>query len=284
VWPGVAGQSLPSATMSSKTFDPPTFKDHKHNLTKETYASMYKESITEPSKFYEKMGKELLHWSTPFTQTTQGGFEHGDLAWFTGGQLNVSYNCVDRHALKTPEKIAIIYEGDEPGKSVKITYGELLRKVCQFANVLKKYGIKKGDRIAIYMPNIPEAGIAMLACARIGAVHSVIFAGFSSDAVRDRILDANCPLVITADQGLRGGKITLLKNIVDAALDECPGVKTCIVFKRTGNEVEFMASRDVWWHEAMANQKPYCPAEPMMSEDPLFMLYTSGSTGKVIWF
>ena len=203
------------------------------------------------------------------------------MTWFHNGQLNVSYNCVDRYALQDPDRVAIIYEPDEPNAAKKVTYGELLRKVCQFANVLKKYGIKKGDRVAIYMPNVPEAAISMLACARIGAIHSVIFAGFSSDAVRDRILDAACPLVIVADQGVRGGKITHLKKIVDSALTECPCVKTVVVFKRTGDpSVPFHSGRDVWWHEQVANQRPFCPPEPMHSEDPLFMLYTSGSTGK----
>ena len=203
------------------------------------------------------------------------------MVWFNNGQLNVSYNCVDRHALVDPDRIAIIYEADQANSSQKVSYGELLKKVCQFANVLKKYGIKKGDRVAIYMPNIPEAAIAMLACTRIGAIHSVIFAGFSSDAVRDRILDASCPIVITADQGIRGGKITHLKKIVDTALAECPCVTTVVVFKRTGDPaVPMKAGRDVWWHDQVVNQRPYCAPEPMHSEDPLFMLYTSGSTGK----
>jgi acetyl-CoA synthetase len=227
-----------------------------------------------------QMGRELLTWITPFVNTFQGGFINGDVAWFTGGALNVSYNCVDRHAKETPDKVAIIYEADESGQSVKITFKELLQKVCQFANVLKKYSIKKGDRVAIYMPNIPEAAVTMLACARIGAIHSVIFAGFSSEAVRDRILDAECRLVVTCDQGIRGGKITPLKKIVNEALDSCPCVTTCVVFKRTGNSVDMVNDRDIWWHEAMAAQRPYCPPEPLDSEDPLFMLYTSGSTGK----
>jgi acetyl-CoA synthetase len=226
------------------------------------------------------MATELLEWDQPFNSVSSGGFEHGDVAWFSGGKLNVSYNCVDRHAIKTPNKTAIIYEQDEPGKSKYISYLELQKQVCRFANVLKKYGIKKGDRIAIYMPNVPEAAIAMLACTRIGAIHSVIFAGFSSDAVRDRVLDAQCPLVITADQGIRGGKITQLKQIVDHALNECPCVKNVIVFQRTGNPINFVQGRDVWWHDEIVNQRPVCTPESMNSEDPLFMLYTSGSTGK----
>ncbi|KAJ3253943.1 acetyl-CoA synthetase [Boothiomyces macroporosus] len=262
-------------------FEPPQFQGHAHHLTKETYEEMYKESIASPETFFDKMGKNLLHWHQPFTKVKAGGFHQGDVNWFHDGQLNVSYNCVDRHAIATPNKVAIIYEADEPGRAQKITYAELLRKVCQFANTLKKYHVKKGDRVAIYLPNIPEAAVAMLACARIGAIHSVIFAGFSSDAVRDRILDAECAVVITADQGMRGGKVTHLKKIVDAAIEQCPCVKTCIVFQRTGDKsVPFTPERDVWWHEVVDNQRPVCPPEMMKSEDPLFMLYTSGSTGK----
>ena len=268
-------------TEISKTFSPPSFEGHQHHLNNELYEKMYKESIDNPAAFFGKLASENLDWFKPFQSVKNGSFENGDVNWFQGGELNVSYNCVDRHALKNPDKVAIIYEADSPGQAQKITYGELLRKVCQFANVLKKHGIRRGDRVAIYMPNIPEAAYAMLACTRIGAIHSVIFAGFSSDAVRDRILDAKCPLIITADQGLRGGKITHLKNIVDTALTECPSIKSVIVFKRTGAaEVSMKEGRDVWWHDEIENQRPYCAPESMSSEDPLFMLYTSGSTGK----
>ena len=273
-------KNITNFKMAESLFNPPTFQDHKHHLTQDLYDEMYKESINDPSKFFGNLAKETLDWFKPFTSVKNGSFENGDINWFQNGELNIAYNCVDRHALKNPSKVAIIYEADELGNSVKITYGELLRKVSQFANVLKKFGIKKGDRVAIYLPNIPEASYAMLACARIGAIHSVIFAGFSSDAVRDRINDAQCPLIITADQGLRGGKVTKLKNIVDVALKECPSIKTVIVFKRTGNEIEMQNGRDVWWHEEIENQRPFCPCESMSSEDPLFMLYTSGSTGK----
>ncbi|KAI8898232.1 hypothetical protein BC833DRAFT_590570 [Globomyces pollinis-pini] len=260
---------------------PPQFQNHSTHLNEESYKKMYNQSVQDPDAFFDKMAKELLHWTTPYSTVRNGSLKVGDVTWFLDGQLNVSYNCVDRHALATPDKVAIIYEADEPGTFQKVTYRQLLIKVSQFANTLKKFNVKKGDRVAIYMPNVPEAAVAMLACARIGAIHSVIFAGFSSDAVRDRILDAECPIVLTADQGIRGGKITHLKSIMDAALDQCPCVKTCIVFKRTGDpSVNFNPERDVWWHDVVDNQRAYCAPEPMNSEDPLFMLYTSGSTGK----
>jgi acetyl-CoA synthetase len=260
---------------------PPKFLNHKSHFSKQECDKLYQESIQNPTKFFATQATELLDWIRPFDKVNYGSFQNGDMSWFLNGQLNVSYNCVDRHAFKDPDRVAVIYEADEIGQSQKITYGELLRKVCQFSNVLKKYGIKKGDRVAIYMPNVPEAAIAMLSCARIGAIHSVIFAGFSAEAVRDRILDAQCPIVITADQGVRGGRITHLKKIVDAALIDCPCVRMCVVFKRTGDsEVPIQSPRDVWWHEEIVNQRPYCAPEPMNSEDPLFMLYTSGSTGK----
>jgi acetyl-CoA synthetase len=262
-------------------FEPPKHQNHSTHLTLEKYQAMYDQSISDPESFFSKMATDLLHWFRPFDHTKHGGFETGDVNWFSGGLINVSYNCVDRHALATPDKVAIIYEQDQPGQHQYVTYRELLHMISRFANVLKKYGIKKGDRVAIYMPNVPEAAVAMLACARIGAIHSVIFAGFSSDAVRDRVLDAQCPLIITADQGVRGGKITQLKQIVDQALFDCPCVKNVIVFKRTGDPtVNMETGRDVWWHEEIVNQRPVCPPELMNAEDPLFMLYTSGSTGK----
>jgi acetyl-CoA synthetase len=262
------------------TFHPPQFANHSHHLDLKTYEKMYKESIETPDVFFGNLAKELLDWYTPFHTVKNGSFEHGDVNWFQGGQINVSFNCVDRHALKNPDKVAIIYEADEPGNSRKITFGELKRAIGQFANVLKKHGIRKGDRVAIYMPNIPEAAIAMLACVRIGAIHSVIFAGFSSDAVRDRILDAECPVVLTANEGIRGGRITPLKQIVDTAVSECPCVRSVIVFKRTASATQMIKGRDFWWHEEIGNQRPHCPPEHMSSEDPLFLLYTSGSTGK----
>jgi len=246
----------------------------------EKYKQMYKESLENSDEFFGKLANELLTWFRPFQTVSYGSFEQGDVAWFLEGQLNASYNCVDRHALSTPNRIAIIHEGDEPGNVRKITYAELLREVCKLANVLKSLGIRKGDNIAIYMPMIPEAIVAFLACARIGAVHSVVFAGFSSESLRDRIKDCSAKLVITADEGRRGGKSIGTKRIVDEALRDSVSVKNVIVVRRTGVPVPFTAGRDLWYHEQVDSARPWCPAEHMSSEDPLYLLYTSGSTGK----
>lgn len=226
------------------------------------------------------MARELLSFDKDFTTTSMGSFENGDTAWFVGGRLNASYNCVDRHAIKDPNKVAIIYEADEPDQSRNITYGELLREVSRMAWVLKQQGVKKGDTVAIYLPMIPEAVVAFLACSRIGAVHSVIFAGFSSDSLRDRVIDANSKVIITTDEGKRGGKLIGTKKIVDEALRQCPHVTNCIVYKRTGADVPWTKGRDLWWHEEVEKYPNYIAPEPVDSEDPLFLLYTSGSTGK----
>ncbi len=201
------------------------------------YQQLYKESITEPEKFWARMARGLLTWFRDFETVHSGSLENGDNAWFVEGQLNASYNCVDRHAFKNPDKVAIIYEADEPGDGRTLTYGELLREVCKTAHVLKKMGVKKGDTVAIYLPMIPEAVIAFLACTRIGAVHSVVFAGFSSDSLRDRVLDAESHVVITTDEGKRGGKLIGTKKIVDDALAQCPDVRHVLVYKRTGADV-----------------------------------------------
>lgn len=244
------------------------------------YQAMYAASIANPDKFFADLATELVAWSSPFVQTSYGDFMHGNVAWFLGGKLNVAYNCIDRHAMVAPHSVAIVYEADEPGNSKSITYSQLLAQVCAFANALIKLQVRKGDIVAIYMPMVPEAAIAMLACARIGAVHSVIFAGFSAEAVRDRVIDAACKVIITADQGRRGGKTVHLKHIVDEAVKNY-AIQNIIVFQRTADpSVNFQEGRDVWWHDIVANQRPYCPAESMCSEDPLFLLYTSGSTGK----
>ncbi|CAG8501982.1 16118_t:CDS:2 [Acaulospora colombiana] len=253
-------------------------KPHIHSI--ERYKELYQESIANPTEFWGKHANEFLHWDKPFENVLSGGFEHGDVFWFKGGKLNASYNCVDRHAIKDPNKVAIIYEANEPGQHRSITYGQLFRDVCRFANVLKSHGLKKGDTVAIYMPMVPEAVVAFLACTRLGVIHSVVFAGFSSEALRNRIRDADSRFVITADEGRRGDKTIHIKKIVDAALKECPNVKRVFVFRRTGSEVPFDSSRDLWWHEEIEKQRPYCPPEIMDSEDPLFLLYTSGSTGK----
>jgi acetyl-CoA synthetase len=241
---------------------------------------MYKESIEKPDEFWGKMARELLTWQQDFQTVHSGSFAGGDNAWFLEGRLNASYNCVDRHAFKDPNKTAIIYESDEPGEGRKISYGELLREVSRLAYVLKEMGVRKGDTVALYLPMIPEAVFAFLACSRIGAVHSVVFAGFSSDSLRDRIIDAESKVVITTDEGKRGGKVIGTKKIVDEALKQCPDITGCLVFKRTGADVPWTKGRDLWWHEEVEKYPNYIAPESMNSEDPLFLLYTSGSTGK----
>lgn len=244
------------------------------------YQKLYDESIRDPDTFWARMARELLTFDKDFTATHSGTFEDGDNAWFIGGRLNASFNCVDRHALKDPNKVAIIYEADEPGQGRNITYGELRREVSRMAWVLKQQGVKKGETVAVYLPMIPEAIVTFLAIARIGAVHSVVFAGFSSDSLRDRVIDAQSKVVITTDEGKRGGKLIGTKKIVDEALKQCPDVHTCIVHKRTGADVPWTKGRDLWWHEEVEKYPSYIAPEPVDSEDPLFLLYTSGSTGK----
>ncbi|KAI7855293.1 acyl-activating enzyme [Circinella umbellata] len=248
----------------------------------EQYKSMWTESVEQPEKFFGNLARELLTWSKPFETVQHGSFETGDVAWFLEGELNASYNCVDRHALKNPDKVAIIHEGDEPDQVRKITYGELLRQVSAMANVLKNLGIRKGDNVAIYMPMIPEALIACLACARVGAVHSVVFAGFSAESLRDRVVDCGARLVLTSDEGRRGGKNIATKRIVDDALRDPNAaalVEHVVVFRRTGSAVPWEQGRDLWWDEEMSKARTVCAPEPMNAEDPLFLLYTSGSTG-----
>lgn len=246
------------------------------------YKKLYKESIDHPDKFWGKMARELITWEKDFHTVHSGSFTNGDNAWFLEGRLNASYNCVDRHAFKNPDQPAIIYEADEPDAGRIITYGELLRQVSQLAYVLKQMGVKKGDTVALYLPMIPEAVVSFLACSRIGAVHSVVFAGFSSDSLRDRVLDANSKVVITSDEGKRGGKVIGTKKIVDEALKQCPNVTHCLVYKRTGVDLSknWTKGRDFWWHEETEKYPNYLAPESMNSEDPLFLLYTSGSTGK----
>ncbi|CEI89838.1 Putative Acetyl-coenzyme A synthetase [Rhizopus microsporus] len=253
-------------------------KPHIHSM--DTYKAMWKESVEHPEEFFAKYARELLSWSKPFETVRHGSLAHGDIGWFLEGELNACYNCVDRHALKNPNKIAIIHEGDEPNQVRNITYGELFRLVCQMANTLKNLGVRKGDNVAIYMPMIPEALVAALACARIGAVHSVVFAGFSAESLRDRIIDCAARVVITSDEGRRGGKNIATKRIVDEALrSNQTHIEHVIVFRRTGSPIDWVEDRDLWWHEEMAKARTFCPPEPMNAEDPLFLLYTSGSTG-----
>lgn len=270
----------PPATLFAKGAPTP------HVASLEAYEKMYKESIQDPDAFWGRMANELISWSRPFSHIRSGSWKEGDWTWFADGELNASYNCVDRHARADPDKTAIIWESDEPGEHEYISYGKVLAEVSKAANMLKSLGVGKGDRVALYMPMVPEALYAMLACARIGAVHCVIFAGFSSDAIRDRIQDSGAKVVITADEAKRGGKIHGLKLTVDRAVAECPSVEKVVVFRRTGEfSIPMVKDRDVWWHDEMVKQRPYCPPEAMNPEDPLFILYTSGSTGKrgLIW-
>ncbi len=251
-----------------------------HISSEEAYKKLYNQSVKSPDKFWGKMAKQFLNWNSPFDTVQAGDFSEGTVAWFPGGKLNVSENCLDRHLEKRGDQIAILWEGDEPGDVRRITYKELHGDVCRLANALRARGVRKGDRVAIYLPMVPEAAVSMLACARIGAIHSVIFGGFSAESVRDRILDSDCRVLITADQGLRGKKIVPLKNTADQALNSCPNVHSVFVLQRTGAEVNMVAGRDLVMREAMDNERPWCPAEQMDSEDILFLLYTSGSTGK----
>ena len=250
------------------------------HINKARYDAMYAESIQNPDKFWGEQAK-TLHWTSPWKKVKNTNFT-GDvpIKWFEGGKLNVSENCLDRHLAARGNQTAIIWEGDNPAESKKITYREMYEQVCKLANVLKARGVKKGDRVTIYMPMIPEASYAMLACARIGAVHSVVFGGFSPSSIRGRVDDCQSNFIITADEGLRGGKKVPLKANVDEALHGCWHVKNVLVFKRTGAEVSWDENRDLWWHEEMAKQPAECKPEVMDSEDPLFILYTSGSTGK----
>ncbi|MGN8345862.1 acetate--CoA ligase [Pseudomonas sp. SMV71] len=249
-------------------------------LTQDEYQRLYKESIEHPSAFWGAQAKRFLDWMTPWQTVQRYDLKNGDATWFAGGKLNVSANCIDRHLDSRGDQIAIIWEGDNPAESAQITYKKLHNHVCRLANVLKSRGVKKGDRVCIYMPMIPEAAYAMLACTRIGAVHSVVFGGFSPDSLRDRILDADCRTVITADEGVRGGRFIALKRNVDKALESCPDVSTVLVVERTQGEVNWVEGRDLWYHQAMHDMSDDCPPEPMDAEDPLFILYTSGSTGK----
>ena len=247
----------------------------------DAYRKMYTESLSDPEGFWARQARSRLLWQHDFRQVMDCDFKNGEVAWFLGGKLNVCENCVDRHVNQgRGDQLAIIWEGDEPGNNRFITYRELQHSVCRMANVFLKHGLRKGDRVAIYLPMIPEAAFAMLACARLGIVHSVVFAGFSAESLRDRILDSRCRAVITADEGVRGGKVFALKRTVDEAVMACPTVERVLVVRRTGNKIPFYPHRDVWLDEACQRERPYCPVEHMDSEDTLFVLYTSGSTGK----
>ncbi len=251
-------------------------------INKEQYAAMYKESIESPDTFWGEQGKRI-DWIKPYTKVKNTSFDshNVDIRWYEDGTLNAAYNCLDRHLEKRGDQVAIIWEGDNPNEDKKITYRELYHEVCRFANGLKKLGVKKGEVVTLYMPMVPEAAIAMLACARIGAVHSVIFGGFSPDAIASRVVESASRVVITSDEGFRGGKHVPLKENVDEGLNN-PNVKTVehvVVLKRTGGDVDWNAERDIWWDDLIADCTDECPIEEMNAEDPLFILFTSGSTG-----
>ena len=264
--------------MKDKIYNPQKNITNPYIKDFDEYKSMYADSINDPKKFFGAMARENLDWIEPFTQITNGNF--ADATWFEDGKLNISANCIDRHLEKNANKTALIWEGDNPSETTSVSYQELHDEVCRLSNALKELGITKGSRVCIYMPMILEASYAMLACARIGAIHSVVFGGFSPEALKDRILDADCSLVITADEGFRGGKIVPLKKNVDIALKKCPGVKTNLVIKRTGGDIDWNDKVDTWYHNIVNKQIAECAPESMNAEDPLFILYTSGSTGK----
>ena len=264
----------------SKVYDVLPHAAQRALIDEASYQAMYKRSIEDPDGFWTDMANEHVHWFRKWDKVSDWSFD-GDVGirWFDGAKVNVAYNCLDRHLEERGDKPAILWEGDQPGEERRITFRELHAEVCKFSNVLKSKGVSKGDRVCIYMPMVPEAAVAMLACTRIGAVHSVVFGGFSPDALRDRILDSDCRVVVTADEGPRGGRAVPLKGNTHEALESCPNTHTCIVVRRTGNEVPWRDGRDVWYHEAMADASADCPAEELDAEDPLFILYTSGSTG-----
>ncbi len=258
----------------------PIAKSDKTPLIDErAYATMYQDSIENSDEFWGKQAKTFLDWDKDWAQVSNIDYTKGQIEWFKGGKLNVAYNCIDRHLPQRAKQTAIIWEGDNPEVSQKVTYQELHDEVARLANGLKKLGVKKGDRVCIYMPMILQASYAMLACTRIGAIHSVVFGGFSPEALKDRILDSECKVVITADEGLRGGRATPLKANVDKALATCDCVDTVIVVQNTKGEVAW-GERDIWYHNLVADMSSECPCEPFDAETPLFILYTSGSTGK----
>ena len=267
--------------MTHKTLYPvPLSFAKKAHLNESDYQALYKRSVAEPEAFWDEQAREFISWYKPWSHVLKGEFASGTSKWFVGGQLNVAYNCLDRHLDTRKNQIALLWEGNSAQESRSLTYAELHEKVSKFANVLKNQGIKKGDRVCIYLPMIPEAVIAMLACARIGAIHSVVFAGFSPDALTIRIQDAKCALVITADEGLHGEKTVPLKKNCDAAVNDCPFVQKVIVVRHTGCDIAWDSKRDLCYHTLMETASSDCPCEVMDANAPLFILYTSGSTGK----
>jgi acetyl-CoA synthetase len=249
-------------------------------INNDQYLEMYKRSVDDPEGFWADQANQFVTWFKPWDKVLDWDFTKGHIRWFEGGKLNVSYNCLDRHLDSRGDQVAIIWEGDSPNEDKKITYRQLHTEVCKFANVMKSLGVGKGDRVCIYMPMIPETAVVMLACTRIGAVHSIVFGGFSPDSLKDRIIDAEAKLVVTSDEGLRGGRQVPMKANADKALLSTPSVQKMVVVKRTGGRVAWTEGRDVWYEELMAKASADCPPEHMDAEDPLFILYTSGSTGK----
>ena len=264
----------------STSYDIPTEFAKRALLDATQFQAMYNQSVTDPAGFWDTQAKKFLSWDKTWDNVLDWDYSKGHIRWFEGGRLNACYNCVDRHLEARGDQTALIWEGDDPADDQTITYREMHEHICRLVNVLKSRNVKKGDRVCIYMPMVPEAVYAMLACARIGAVHSVVFGGFSPESIKDRILDSDCQTVITADEGLRGGKTVPLKGNVDQALQSCPNVHTVLTLRRTGGEIAWHDERDIWYHEATAAVSDDCPVEIMDAEDPLFILYTSGSTGK----
>ncbi|MEO0438024.1 MAG: acetate--CoA ligase [Pseudomonadota bacterium] len=250
------------------------------HLSKQDFDALYQRSVTDKEAFFAEMAERFLTWNKPWDSVCEHDFVAGEASWFAGAELNVSVNCIDRHLPARATQTAIVWEGDDPKDSKRISYQELKEEVCRLANGLRSRGVQRGDRVCLYMPMVPEAAYAMLACARLGAIHTVVFGGFSPEALKDRIQSADCKTVITSDEGLRGGKTIPLKANVDQSLVHCPSVETCIVLRRTGTEIEMTENRDVYYDELVRDQSIECEPESMGAEDPLFILYTSGSTGK----
>jgi len=273
-------KTIVSMMAEDRIFEPSAeFKQKARVKSMDEYNSMYKESIENPEKFWSKEAEEIL-WDKKWDKFSDHDFANAKINFFIGGKLNASKNCLDKHLATRKDKVALIWEGEPVGESRKYTYAELHREVCKLANVLKKMGVKKGDLVTIYLPMIPELAMSLLACARIGAIHSVVFGGFSADSLRDRILDCKSTFLITNNYGYRSGKLLNSKDVADQALTQCPDVKKVLVVARADKETKMEAGRDFWWHEEMKDASPDCPAESMDAEDPLFILYTSGSTGK----
>jgi len=265
-----------------KVYPVPAEFARRAHIDEKKYRALYARSLADPDGFWAEQAQEFVTWFKPWKKVSDWSFDTRNLyiKWFEGARLNVAYNCLDRHLEQRGDQVAILWEGDDPKEDRKITYRELHAEVCRFANVLKGRGVKKGDRVCIYMPMIPETAVAMLACARIGAVHSVVFGGFSPESLKDRILDSDCRVVVTADEGVRAGRKVPLKTNTDTALTRCPDVHSVIVYRRTGGAVPWQDGRDYWYHELMGGVSADCPPAELDAEDPLFILYTSGSTGK----